>query len=101
LDADGRYHLALLELAAGQPGAARAEADTVLQSEPRHLLALYVAAEAERALGQPDRAAALYRRYLDAYDPDSLGSRPEYLQHQPVLPRAAEEARAFLRTMGR
>jgi hypothetical protein len=95
LDADGLFHLALLETLAGQPAAGRATAERILAGEPRHLLALAAAAEAAEAQG--DEAAALdyHRRFLAAWDAEAGLDRPEYVDHARMLPeyRAVAEQR--------
>lgn len=93
LDLDARYHLAVLYLASGRPEAANAQADTILQVEPDHLLGLHAAASAYGRLGRTERAAELYRRYLEVYSPDLAESRPEYRMHEAVVSNALEEAR--------
>lgn len=95
LDADGRFHLSLLEASAGELAASRASAEQILATTPDHLLALGAAAEA--AAGEGDSAAAreYYQQFLDAYDAGSQESRPEYDDHARLLPeyqRAAERA---------
>src|SRR5690606_11417068 len=52
LDADGLYHLSVLEIAAGDPAAARATAERILETEPDHLLGLAAAARAARDAGE-------------------------------------------------
>jgi tetratricopeptide (TPR) repeat protein len=101
LDLDGRYHVALLELAASQPRAALAQADTMLAQVPNHLFGLLVAASAHDQLGQPDRAADYYQLFLDAYTPDVAASRQEYLDHGRVLPARQQAAIEYLRAQGR
>ena len=96
LDADARYHLGTLQLFAGAPEAARAQADTILATDPDHLFGLYTAAQAERALGQEDAARARYRRFLEVADAEIARQRPEYQAHEPALRimRAEAERRA-------
>ncbi len=100
LDLDARYHLALLGLAANRPLEALAQTDTILAEVPDHLLALSAAATAQHRLGRPDLAAALYRRFLEAYTPDVAASRPEYLDHGRALPSRREDAERYLREHG-
>lgn len=96
LDADARYHLAVLHLFAGDPAAARAEADATLTDVPNHLFALFTAAQAERARGNKAAATELYRRFVQRYDAELAANRPEYQAHQPALPGMRAEADAFL-----
>ena len=100
LDPDARYHLALLGLASGRPQDALAQADTMLAQVPEHLLALAVAARAYEALGDEERAAQFYQRFLDAYTPDVAASRPEYMDHAQALPERRDRAEEYLRERG-
>jgi hypothetical protein len=92
LDADGRYHLAALQLVAGDPAAARAQADTILASSPTHLFGLFTAAEAEQRRGDAPAARALYKKFLDAYESEVAKKLPEYEEHAQGLPAMREEA---------
>jgi hypothetical protein len=100
LDLDARYHLALLHFAGGRPRDAIAEADTMMTLVPDHLLALSISARAHEALGDEDRAAELWRRFLDAYTPDVAASRPEYMDHARALPERRNRAEEYLRRRG-
>ncbi|UCF20221.1 MAG: zinc ribbon domain-containing protein [Gemmatimonadota bacterium] len=100
LDLDGRYHVALLNMAAGQPQEALSEARTMLSEVPNHLLALSASAQAHLALGNTDSATFYYRRFLEEYTPEVAASRPEYLDHGRTLPRRRDEARRFLQERG-
>lgn len=101
IDLDARYHVALLNLAAGRPEAALAQSDTMLARVPDHLLALLVAARAYDQLGQPDRAADYYERFLQVHTPDAAVSRQEYLDHERVLAGSRQTALEYLRAHGR
>jgi len=101
LDLDARYHIALLDLAAGNANSALAQADTMLSQVPEHLLGLLVAARAHEQLGQPSQAADYYQRFLDAHTPDVAASRQEYLDHGRVLSTRRQTAIEFLRAQGR
>lgn len=91
-DTDARYHMGALHLVAGDPAAARAQADTILASNPRHLFGLFTAAQAEQEQGNTEEVRALYRRFLDAYDAEIARGLPEYQAHQPALPGMRAEA---------
>jgi hypothetical protein len=92
LDADGHYHLAILQLVAGDARAARAEADTILTRDPRHLFGLFTAAQAEKTMGNAAASKALYQRFLNAYDAEVKRALPEYKEHEQALPPMKEEA---------
>ena len=93
LDADGLYHLALLQTLAGQGAEARATAERALRSDEDHLLALAAAAEAAQQEGDADAARGYWSRFLDAL-PEQRESLPEYLQHEGIFPEYEAEARA-------
>ena len=57
-----RYDLGLIELAAGNATAARAQADTILQQQPTHLLGLSLAMRA--ALPKPVTISCASSRYF-------------------------------------
>jgi hypothetical protein len=93
LNADGHYHVAVLHLAGGDAAAARARADSILAREPDHLFGLFTAAQAEQALGNAAAARALYLRFSDRYDAEIAAGRPEYSEHELMMPTMREEAR--------
>lgn len=92
LDADPRYHIAVLELLAGNPDAARAQADAILTEEPDHLFGLHVAAQAERQRGRTEEAVRLFSRFLEVYPAQIERDLPEYEAHRPALPELRAEA---------
>lgn len=96
LDADGLFHLSLLQTAAGQASAGRASAERILATSPTHLLGLAAAAQAASAAGDPSAAAAYWRRYLDAYDAEAGRDLPEYTDHRASLAEYRIEAEAAL-----
>lgn len=96
LDNDGLYHVALIQLVAGQPDSARATAQKILSGSPHHLLALAVAAQAENAEGNASAARILYRQFLDAYPTESRKTLPEYQEHAKVLPVYRADAEKYL-----
>lgn len=96
LDADGRYHLAVLHLAAGDEAAASAEADTIRAADPDHLFGLYVAARAARDSGDKAAAREAYRAFLDRYDAQMARSLPEYRDHAQAMPGMQQEAERFI-----
>jgi hypothetical protein len=94
---DDHYHIAALQLVAGNPAAARAEADTILAKHPDHLLALFTAAEAEQLRDNAAEAKALLTRFLAAYPRESVRRDvPEYGEHQQALPIMEQAARRIV-----
>jgi len=96
LDNDGLFHLSLLNRTAMNLDQALANAQEVLDSDPRHLLALTAAAEAAAELGRADEAAGYYRRVLDDYDAEIGRGLTEYADHATFLQSVRGEAEAFL-----
>jgi hypothetical protein len=94
LDADGLFHLALLQLAAGDEGGARVTSDRILATAPNHLLGLAAAAQASEK-SAPNEAKGFWQRYLDAYD-EQQGRAPEYGHHQRVFPVLSNRASEFI-----
>lgn len=98
LDADGYYHLSLLQSIAEDHRAALASAEKILATSPNHLLALSAAAAAARATGDNTTARKYYQRFLAAYDSEIKTTKREYQDHGRMLPQMKTEAEAFLRT---
>jgi hypothetical protein len=94
VDADARYHAAVMLAQVGEYPAALALADTILATTPQHLLGFVIRGTvAELTLDQ----AALDRAqndFLAAWAADPKRDRQEYLDHQAVLDdfRATAEA---------
>jgi hypothetical protein len=97
LDADGLYHLGLLQTVAGRNGDAAATAARILQAEPHHLLGLVVAAQAAVGAGDTAAARAAYQLFLEHFDEEKGRTLAEYLDHAAILPEYRREAEEFLR----
>lgn len=96
LDADGRYHLSLLETASGDPASGRATAESILQTTPSHLLALVAAAQAADAMGDAASARRYYEHFLEALPTERNNSLPEYMDHAGIFSAYLEEAETYL-----
>jgi hypothetical protein len=81
LDADARFHIGLLEIAAGNPAAAEAQADTLAQSVRTHLYAFMLRADAARARGDTAAARQADQAFLQHYDAEIGANRAEYAPH--------------------
>lgn len=92
LDADARYHLGLLHLAAGDVAAARAQADTIRRSVPTHLFIFVLRAHAG------DRRA--YADFLRNEAAELARNRPEYAEHRDALTSFKAEAERQVRGGG-
>jgi hypothetical protein len=93
IDADARFHVGLLHLLQGEPGAAAAEASSILSARPAHLLGLALAARAagERGYAAAEREA--YERFLDALPTEREAGLPEYRMHDSLIETEAARAR--------
>jgi hypothetical protein len=100
LDADGLYHLSLLEAAAGQNDAALATADQILAQNPSHLLGLAAAASAAAQRGDSATARGYHQRFLQHFETEQAKTLPEYRDHAQVLPEYRRSAEAFLGRSG-
>ncbi|HEX9109643.1 MAG TPA: zinc ribbon domain-containing protein [Longimicrobiales bacterium] len=97
LDADGLYHLSLLQALGGDGKAALGTAQKILASAPDHLLGLVAAAEGATVAGDRASARKYYQHFLDRYDAEKGKDLPEYKDHSGVLPQYQAEAQKFLR----
>jgi hypothetical protein len=98
LDLDGRYDLGRIGEVSGDLALAAAQADTILQAEPNHLLGLALAARAARLRNDAAAERRFSQRFLDAEPAERTRRRDEYAAHSNDLARAADDAR---RSVGR
>jgi double zinc ribbon protein len=85
VDADARYHAAVLRLQTGDLAGARALADTILRNSPGHLLGYLVLGSAADLAGDRAAAARARRDFAQHYAAESAAGRPEYRDHAPVI----------------
>ena len=93
LNADQRYDLGRIAEVAGALPLARAQADTILVENPKHLLGLILAS---RIAALDKRAAdqkAFDARLVAAYEAESARRLPEYDRHGDDIQNALTEAR--------
>ena len=97
LDADGLYHLSLLQIFGADYKAARETAEKILSKDPTHLLGLSAAQDA--AMGEGDKAAAAKyaKRFLSAYDSEMKKTKEEYQDHARMMPELKKSAEAIAR----
>jgi len=93
LDADGLYHLSLLQVLAGDARAGLETAEQILATSPDHLLGLAAAAEAAEAAGEPDAARRYWAHLARVYVIEEAKALQEYLDHQAILPEYLARAR--------
>jgi hypothetical protein len=90
VNADARYHMAMLYLHTGGVPEARAVVDTLLQKDPGHLFGFMLQGSIAR-FSQDDKGVANARKgFLQNYDAEIKKALPEYGEHQ----RAVEDFKA-------
>lgn len=87
VDADARYHLALIYLHTGDVDGARAQGDSILQAQPGHLFGYVVKGTIARFQQDKTALPKIYSDFLAHYDAEQARKRPEYAEH----PRALED----------
>lgn len=94
VDADARYHAALIELHTGDIKGARTLADSILLAEPGHLFGYVVRATVAR-FEKDDRALKqAYADFLAHYPAETAKARPEYKEHPRALDELLKAAQA-------
>lgn len=94
VDADARYHAALIMLHTGDMGGARALADTISKQDPGHLFATVVRGTIARFQQDQQALNAAYGEFLKNYDRETAVGRQEYGEHPRALQDFLEAARA-------
>jgi hypothetical protein len=98
MNLDAHFDVGLLQLTAGDPAAALAEADTIHQQVPTHLFAFVLQARALEAQGDSAAARQPYRNFLKNETAERAKGREEYQEHRNILD--AFHAEALRRTGG-
>jgi hypothetical protein len=93
LNADQRYDLGRIAEAAGAVPLAKAQADTILLENPRHLLGLILGARVASLEKRAAEAKALEARLIEAYPAETARKLPEYERHQADITAALSRAR--------
>jgi hypothetical protein len=93
LNLDQRYDLGRLGEVGGDPALARAQADTILQKRPTHLLGLILAARVARLEKDETRARAFDARLVAAAPAERSVALPEYLLHKNDIDTALAAVR--------
>ena len=93
LDADGLYHLAVLQRAGANFAGSLATAEDGLETNRDHLLLLAAAGEAADGLGDEARAREHWQRFLDVFDTQQSMGLEEYGAHMGVLETSRTHAR--------
>jgi hypothetical protein len=85
VDADARYHAALLKLHSGDVEGSVAEADAILAEAPNHLFGLVVKGTLAKWQQDPAALAAVYGQYLEVYEEELAIDRVGYNHHLSML----------------
>lgn len=94
VDADARYHAAMIRLHTGDPAGAAALADSISMAEPNHLFGFVVRGTVARLQKEDARLASEQAAFLGAYDAEMATGRPEYTDHSFIINQFVTEARA-------
>ncbi len=100
LDADGYFHLSLLQGMAGRFQEALDTAERVLEDDPDHLLNRAAAGEAALQMGDSLTAREHYAHLLEVFDRELDEGRPEYEEHSPMIPQMREDAEELVGASG-
>ncbi len=100
LDADARYHAALIRAHTGEVERARALGDSILASEPGHLLGYVVRGTAARWRKDEAALREAYQEFLARYEKEMKANRPEYSEHRSSIEEFRRAAQAALPTAG-
>ena len=87
VNADARYHMAMLEIQGGDGAAALAQADSIATGAPRHLFVYLIREAAATQRGDSSTASAARRDLRAAWDAEMALERPEYAEHRAGLER--------------
>jgi hypothetical protein len=93
LDNDGRYDLGRIALVSGNLEIAQAQADSILQDSPNHLLGLILGAAVAETRGNATQRSAFRRRLLDAEKAQLASGLPEYERHRADIDGALADAK--------
>jgi len=89
VDADARYHAALLKAHTGDPDGAGALGDSILAGAPGHLFGYMARGTVARWRKDEKALSAAYQGFLQHYDAEMKANRAEYGEHA----RAVEDFR--------
>jgi hypothetical protein len=85
IDADARFHAALLQVHTGNADAARALGDTVLRQDPGHLFGYVILGTVARWKKDQPALRQAYAGFLQHYDAEMKSPRAEYAEHTRSL----------------
>jgi hypothetical protein len=94
VDADARYHAALLKVHTGEADESRALADTILAETPGHLFGYVIRGTVARFRRDDKALDQAYTGFLQRYDAEMKQNRAEYAEHQTSLDQFRKAAQA-------
>lgn len=95
IDADARYHAALIELHTGDIDGATALGDTILLQSPGHLLGYVVLGTVARFRKDDAALRRAYSGFLQHYDAEMKAGRAEYSDHERSITDFKKSAEAM------
>jgi len=85
IDADARYHAAVLRMQVGDFPGALALADTILKRNPGHLFGYMIRGSVAELQNDTTRRRQAERDFRSHFTAESAAGRPEYKEHEPVI----------------
>jgi len=92
LDADARYHAALLQVHTGDVAGPMALADTILAKQPGHLFGYIIRGTVARWQKDDRALGRAYAGFLEHYDAEMKAARPEYADHKVSVDEFRQQA---------
>jgi len=93
LNQDQRYDMGRIAQVAGALPLAKAQADTILQSNPNHLLGLILASRVATLSGDASASRKYQERFVAAEKTERARNLPEYDRHKNDIDAALADAR--------
>jgi hypothetical protein len=97
LDLDGHFDVGRIAEISGNASVAKAQADTILQKNPNHLLGLILAAHAAKMENRPADERKYYQRLVAAEPTERPKQLAEYIAHEHDIITGMDEARRVVR----
>lgn len=93
IDADARYHAAMIRLHTGDPTGAAALADTIRAELPTHLFSFVIHATLAKQQGDQARYAEERGGFMRNHDAEMAAGREEYGMHRFILDQMLQDQR--------
>jgi hypothetical protein len=94
VDADARYHAALLQVHSGDVTGPTALADTILAGQPGHLFGYIIRGTVARWRKDDRALSRAYLGFLQHYEAEMKADRPEYAEHKVSIDEFHKQAEA-------